>query len=143
MNHGNENEYLVAQIKLTLDADTLDQDTRNALQRSRIAALQSKQGAWRKMPWLEFAVSASLVAVLALTLSKPKSVPHENTTGKTLASAESHKDPALKASTEHQAAKKSDSTVTDPELLENLDFYEDQEFYQWLSDSGQQGVKDA
>lgn len=143
MNHTDENQQLIDQIKQTLDAETLDQDARNALQRARIAALQSKKGAWWKMPWLEFAVSASLVAVLALTLPKTKSVPHENTTGKTLASAELIKVPAPKAPTEHQAAKKPDSSVPDPELLENLDFYEDQEFYQWLSDSGQQGVKDA
>ena len=143
MNHGNENQYIIAQIKQTLDAEALDQDTRSALQRARISALQSKQGIWRKIPWLEFAVSASLVAVLAVTLPKTKSVPHETTTGKAIASADLTKQQAPKTPTENKSVKKPDSSVADPELLENLDFYEDQEFYQWLSDSEQRGAKDA
>ena len=123
---GTEHDSLIRDIRQVLDANPPDADSRRALQLARAKALTPEaKRAWR-LPWLEVAVSASLVAVLAVTLPRPpaavKAPQPVAAAGKpapaATATAKAAK-PAVKAAPETAAA--------DADLLENLEFYE------WLS----------
>ncbi|WP_297801566.1 hypothetical protein [Arenimonas sp. GDDSR-1] len=139
---GTEHDSLIRDIRQVLDANPPDADSRRALQLARAKALTPEaKRAWR-LPWLEVAVSASLVAVLAVTLPRPpaavKAPQPVAAAGKpapaATATATAAK-PAVKAAPETAAA--------DADLLENLELYEDAEFYQWLSEQDGEGVHDA
>lgn len=137
---GTEHDSLIRGIRQVLDANPPDADTRLALQRARARALtpEPKRG-WR-LPWLEVAVSASLVAVLAITLPRPpvavKPQAPVAVAGKPApASTATAAKPAVKTAPETAAA--------DADLLENLELYEDAEFYQWLSEQDGEGAQDA
>ena len=137
---GTEHDSLIRDIRQVLDANPPDADTRLELQRARAKALTPEpKRSWR-LPWLEFAVSASLVAVLAVTLPRPpaavKAPQPVAAAGKPApAATATAAKPAVKAAPETAAA--------DADLLENLELYEDAEFYQWLSEQDGEGVHDA
>jgi hypothetical protein len=91
------------------------------------------------MPWLEFALASTLVAVLAVNLTdRPSTV-------------KDRPSQAVTATTQPAAAKSpvKSSPVADPgelpdaDLLENLELYEDADFYQWLSEQDGEGALDA
>lgn len=137
---GSDDAQLIQDIRQVLDANPPDADTRRALQHARAKALapESKR-AWR-LPWLEVAVSASLVAVLAITLPRQpvalKPPPAVAAAGKPAAPATATAaKPVLKTPPATVAA--------DADLLENLELYEDAEFYQWLSEQDGEGAQDA
>jgi hypothetical protein len=137
---GSDDAQLIQDIRQVLDANPPDADTRRALQHARAKALapESKR-AWR-LPWLEVAVSASLAAVLAITLPRQpvalKPPPAVAAAGKPAAPATATAaKPVLKTPPATVAA--------DADLLENLELYEDAEFYQWLSEQDGEGAHDA
>jgi hypothetical protein len=144
----NNDETFIQQIKLRLDEHQLDADTRLALQQARVKAMSAGSRRRWRMPWLEFAVTASLLTVLALNLpvTKPAKTPEkiEPSTAKsvqprrTATAATASKTPA-----KTPAAKPTNQSTADAELLENLELYEDAEFYQWLSEQPHQGAQDA
>lgn len=142
---GNDDRF-IQQVVQVLDAHPADAEARAALQRARGKALSASPRARRRMPWLPFAVTASLLTVLALNLpqQKPSVAPQKASaslaTGKANASA-----PASSPAKPMPQAKKTpaESPAADADLLENLDMYEDAEFYQWLSEQSGQGAHDA
>ena len=144
----NNDEHFAQQIKQQLDAHKLDADTRLALQQVRAKALSvSARRSWR-LPWLEFAVTASLLTVLAINFPaiKPAKVPEKiapNTAQTTQKRSAPSAAPPNKTPTKTAAGKPVIPSAADAELLENLELYEDAEFYQWLSEQPQQGAHDA
>lgn len=135
-------ETLIHDIRQVLDANPPDAETRNALQRARACALTPEQKRTWRLPWLEFAVTASLIAVLAINLpgrqasvKTPQPSPIA-TAGKSV--------PATPTTATSTATKAAPATATaDADLLENLELYEDAEFYQWLSEQDAEGAQDA
>jgi hypothetical protein len=148
----NNDETFIRQIKQQLDEHRLDADTCLALQQARIKAMSpASRRRWR-MPWLEFAVTASLLTVLALNLpaNKPAKAPDNNAPG--LVQTVHPRNPGgsatpanapVKPAAQPTQNKPAGQSVADAELLENLELYEDAEFYQWLSEQPQQGAHDA
>ena len=68
MTGNEENTRLIADIRKLLDQTPLDTDSRAALQRARGHALEAgRRRAWHA-PWLQVALGASLLAVLAISL---------------------------------------------------------------------------
>lgn len=154
MTGDNREQQLIADIRHLLDAELQDADTRAALQQARIRALAGHQKRQRT-PWLEFALAASLVAVVAVNLPQSKT----ETRSATVASV-AQKAPAAsnsKAVAVHQPDKSTSPSAATPQakpiasqapaidmdLLENLELYEDTEFYEWLSEQEGQGGLDA
>lgn len=137
---GTENDSLIRDIRQVLDANPPDADTRLTLQHARAKALapESKR-AWR-LPWLEVAVSASLVAVLAIALPRQ---PAAVKTPQAVAAAGKPAPPATATSAKPAVKAPPASAAADADLLENLELYEDAEFYQWLSEQDGEGVQDA
>lgn len=143
--NGNDDRF-IQQVVQVLDANPADADARAALQRARGKALTASPQARRRMPWLPFAVTASLLTVVALNMpqQKPSTAPQKPTAS--LASSKTNTSaPASIPAKPAQQAKKTpvESTPADADLLENLDMYEDAEFYQWLSEQSGQGAHDA
>ncbi len=143
-----QDKQLIADIKQLLDSQTLDSDTRLALQKARATAFSREAKSWWQLPWLQFAVSASLIAVLAINLPNRKSAPTLAIKPETVAVSYSPiKEPVKVVATtvEQPTAIKSTAlqASVDIDLLENLELYEDAEFYQWLSEQDTQGVSDA
>lgn len=141
-------QRLIADIKQALENQTLDSDTRLALQKARARALQKSSAPWRTLPWFKFAMTASLFAVLAINLPNKKSVPTLVTKPETVAAntapSKSLVKPIItpvKKPVEVKAV--STEPSADADLLENMELYEDAEFYQWLSEQDTQGVTDA
>lgn len=137
---GTENGSLIRDIRQVLDANPPDADARRALQHARARALapEARRG-WR-LPWLEVAVSASLVAVLAITLPRPPTAVKPQAT----VAAAGNPAPATAATAAKPAVKTApEAAVADADLLENLELYEDAEFYQWLSEQDGEGAQDA
>lgn len=151
MTGNDEHLKLIADIRKVLDEATLDADSRAALQRARGHALQnSRRKSWR-MPWLQFALGTSLLAVLAVNLPErgmlsdgqgpthqvaviePAPAKAANTTSKT---------EAVKSKTPAESVAAA-SAAMDADLLENLEMYEDAEFYQWLSEQDAEGASDV
>ena len=162
MTHNDSEHRLIADIKHLLDADLPDADTRAALQQARIRALNESEKRSPRTPWLEFAVAASLVAVLAVNLPQSKngsqSAPatalaarKETSTSATAVAVLPQKSPppmppTLVRPTDSRLQAKPLATqvsTIDMDLLENLDLYEDTEFYEWLSEQEDQGGIDA
>jgi hypothetical protein len=137
---GSDDDQLIQDIRQVLDANPPDAESRRALQHARAKALTPESNrAWR-LPWLEVAVSASLVAVLAVTLPRQpvalKPPPAVAAAGKPA--------PPATATAAKPVVKTSPATVAaDADLLENLELYEDAEFYQWLSEQDGEGAQDA
>ena len=158
MTGNEENTRLIADIRKLLDQTPLDTDSRAALQRARGHALQKgRRRAWH-VPWLQVALGASLLAVLAISL--PHREQHALGTGAANPVAVAEPMPAMSPAI---ATKPEDTPVRpvstnqvdakpaaiasvpamDADLLENLEFYEDAEFYQWLSEQDAEGASDA
>ncbi len=147
MNQAQE-QRLIADIKQVLESQTLDSDARLALQKARALALAKSTTSWHKLPWLPFAVTASLIAVLAINLptnkteqalvAKPETEALNNPLSKVSAKP-------IATVVEKPVAIKSVAVKAsvDEDLLENLELYEDAEFYQWLSEQDSQGATDA
>lgn len=137
---GTENDSLIHDIRQVLDANPPDADTRRALQHARAKALapESKR-AWR-LPWLEVAVSASLVAVLAIALPRQ---PAAVKAPQAVAAAGNPAPPTTATAAKPDMKKAPTTIAADADLLENLELYEDAEFYQWLSEQDGEGVQDA
>ncbi len=145
---------LIADINHILDSQPLDQDSRFALQKARARAMQKSSSPWRALPWLKFALSATLIAVLAINLPSKKSVPAHPAKPETVAVNNSPSKASAKP-VATVAVKPTAMTATstikpvavnpivDADLLENLELYEDGEFYQWLSEQDTQGVTNA
>lgn len=155
MNPENEETRLIANIKQLLDADLPDVDTRAALQKARIHALSRTENRRQRNYWLEFAVAASLVAVVVVNLPQ-----HKNDVGKPAVKIVSQRSEApikTPAVTQPQVLAPEppsqptsivkpavvQTAVMDIDLLENLDLYEDTEFYEWLSEQDGLGGLDA
>jgi hypothetical protein len=151
----NQETRLVADIKHLLDADLPDADTRAALQKARIRALSRTENRRQRSYWLEFAVAASLVAVVVVNLPQ-----HKNDDSRSSVKVvDQRSDSPIKAPAVTQpqvlaaeppsrpltAVKPAvvQAAVTDIDLLENLDLYEDTEFYEWLSEQDSLGGLDA
>ena len=147
-------QQLIADIKHLLDSERPDTDTRAALQQARIRAL-ADSGNRQRMPWLEFAVAASLVALVAVNLPQSKTdspsspgkpvvqKPVSAITGKAVAARQPDKPTSPSAATPQAKPLASQAPAIDIDLLENLDLYEDTEFYEWLSEQEGQGGLDA
>jgi hypothetical protein len=154
MTGDNREHTMIADIKRLLDAELPDADTRAALQQARIRAL-SATGKRQRTPWLEFAVAASLVAVVAVNLPRPKPAavpapatavartPASANAVKTAVTPQPVKPTSPSAATPQAKPVASQATAIDMDLLENLDLYEDTEFYEWLSEQEGEGVLDA
>lgn len=155
MNPENEETRLIADIKQLLDADLPDVDTRAALQQARIRALNRTENRRQRNHWLEFAVAASLVAVVVVNLPQ-----HKNDDSQSSASvvAQRSDSPIKKPAVAQQQAPTAEppsrppaavkpavvqAAAMDIDLLENLDLYEDTEFYEWLSEQDSLGGLDA
>ena len=132
---GNDEQLkLITDIRRVLDDAPLDVDSRAALQRARGHALQAgRRRAWHA-PWLQVALGASLLAVLAISL--PHREQHALGTGAANPVAVAEPMTAIPAAIASVPA-------VDADLLENLEFYEDAEFYQWLSEQDAEGASDA
>ena len=155
MNPENEETRLIADIKQLLDADLPDVDTRAALQKARIRALNRTENHRQRSYWLEFAVAASLVAVVVVNLPQHKNDDSEPSANVVAQRSDSPiKKPAVTQpqvlapeppSRPLNAVKPAvvQAAVTDIDLLENLDLYEDTEFYEWLSEQDSLGGLDA
>lgn len=148
----NNDESLTQQIKQQLDAQVVDADTRLALQQVRVKALSTATHRGWRMPWLEFAVTASLLTVLAVTIPayKPaKSPERKSPSAAQVAETRGIRPPATASTPSNNISAKpmveepANQIAADAELLENLDLYEDAEFFQWLSEQPQQGAHDA
>jgi hypothetical protein len=158
MTGNDDNLKLITDIRRVLDDTPLDADSRAALQRARGHALQAgRRRAWR-MPWLQVALGASLAAVLAVNLPERGKLFDDAETTKQVASAEPtpatspalssnpKQAPVRPASTKQEDAKPAaiaSVPAADADLLENLEMYEDAEFYQWLSEQDAEGAIDA
>lgn len=155
MTEKNKEQHMIANIKRMLDDNRLDVDTRAALQQARIRALAKTAKYQKPQRWLEFAVAASLVAILAINLPyikndapstgeslKPKN-PSLAINTKTRSDQHSIKPKQTPASVATTQTNTNQAETIDMDLLENLDLYEDTEFYQWLSEQEAQGDLDA
>lgn len=161
MTHNDSERRLIADIKQLLDAELPDADTRAALQQARIRAL-NEPGKRQRRPWLEFAVAASLLAAVAVNLPESKTDPQSapatplaarnttNTSGTAVAVLPQKPPPPMPPTlvrpTDSRLQAKpvaSQAAAVDMDLLENLDLYEDTEFYEWLSEQESQGGLDA
>ncbi len=147
MNQSQE-QRLIGNIKHLLESQTLDSGTRLALQKARTLALANSSLSWWQWPWLQFAVSASLIAVLAINLPNKSSAPTHAIKSETVAVNYSpSKEPVKVIATTVEQPTVIKSTAVqasvDIDLLENLELYEDAEFYQWLSEQDTKGVSDA
>jgi hypothetical protein len=158
MTGNEENTKLIADIRRVLDDTPLDADSRAALQRARGHALQNgRRRAWH-MPWLQVALGAALLAVLAINLPERGNLFDDTDTAKQVVSAEPApamppaiatkpmQAPLRPASTEQEDAKPVaivSVQAADADLLENLEMYEDAEFYQWLSEQDAEGASDV
>ena len=148
---------LIGQIRQHLERDLPDADTRAALQQARIKALAADHGRPRRAPWLGFAVAASLLAVVLVKLPNAETdagrlLANHNNTAKSTPAVATHTDskPAANTQTASKTADKPASAAAKPtgpaadlDLLENLELYEDTEFYEWLSEQDGQGGLDA
>ena len=155
MNPENEETRLIADIKHRLDAELPDADTRAALQQARIRALSRTDNRRQRSYWLEFAVAASLVAVVVVNLPQHKNDNSQPSVKAVARSSDSPiKEPAVTQpqvlAAEHPSRPLNavkpvvvQAAVTDIDLLENLDLYEDTEFYEWLSEQDGLGGLDA
>jgi hypothetical protein len=135
-----DNDKLIRDIRQMLDANPPDTETRHALQRVRAKVLTTgTKRSWR-IPWLEFALAATLVAVLAVNLpGKPAAITDRQAQSSAVATK-----PSTVAKPVHKTAPTSDTdTSIDADLLENLELYEDADFYQWLSEQDGEGALDA
>jgi hypothetical protein len=136
---GSEEDKLTRDIRQVLDDNPPDADTRHALQRIRGKALASDAKRSRRTPWLEFALASTLVAVLAVNLtgrsSNVKDRPSQAVTATT--------QPAPAKSTIKSSPVADTGALPDADLLENLELYEDADFYQWLSEQDSEGALDA
>lgn len=158
MNGNDEQLKLITDIRRVLDDTPLDADSRTALQRARGHALQAgRRRAWR-MPWLQVALGASLAAVLAVNLPEHEQRAEGIGSANAVASAEPtpatspaiaskpKQAPVRPASSKQEDAKPAaiaSAPAVDADLLENLEMYEDAEFYQWLSEQDAEGAIDA
>ncbi|MBP7369862.1 MAG: hypothetical protein KA902_00325 [Arenimonas sp.] len=149
MNQSQE-QRLIADIKQILDSQPLDQDSRFALQKARAQALTNPSRSCRQLPWLPFAFTACLIAILAINL--PSKAPSPASAPKPKISVVSVNNPPTKVSAkpiativEKPVATNSATSLSsaDADLLDNLEFYEDVEFYQWLAEQDNHGVADA
>jgi hypothetical protein len=143
--NGNDDTF-IQQVVQVLDAHPADADARAALQRARGNALTTSPRARRRIPWLPFAVTASLLTVLALNLpqQKPHTMPQKPAVSLATGPAKASAPAASPAKPAQQVQKNPvESANADADLLENLDMYEDAEFYQWLSEQSGQGAHDA
>jgi hypothetical protein len=152
MTGNDDNLKLIADIREVLDRTPLDASARAALQRARGRALQNGGKNPGHMPWLTFALGASLTAVVAVNLpqSKPDSRPAPATpvvrnasAGKAVAALASDKPISPSAAKPQAKPLAAQAPAIDIDLLENLDLYEDAEFYEWLSEQEAQGGLDA
>ena len=155
MNPENEETRLIADIKHLLDTDLPDADTRAALQKARIRALSQTENRRQRSYWLEFAVAASLVAVVVVNLPQHKNDDSRPSVKVVAQQSDSPiKAPAVTKPQVLAAEPPSrpltavkpavvQAAVTDIDLLENLDLYEDTEFYEWLSEQDSLGGLDA
>lgn len=147
-------QRLIADIKRLLDAEPPDAETRSALQQSRIRALAAT-GKRQSMPWLGFALAASLVAVVAVNLPQSKTGTRPDTAapvvqkapvtsaGRAVAASVPDKSVSPSAAAPQAKPLSAQTSAIDMDLLENLDLYEDTEFYEWLSEQESQGGLDA
>lgn len=141
-----EEEKLIGTVRQVLDSSQPDADSRRALQIARGQALSAHKHVRQRMPWLPFAVSACLLVVLALNIPTAKMVKPSTKPANTVAKAE-----PTQAAKSTKSAKPAETAPVNPaskapidaELLENLELYEDAEFYQWLSEQPKQGAHDA
>ncbi len=145
---------LIADIKRLLDAELPDAKTRSALQQSRIRAL-AETGKRQRTPWLAFALAASLVAVVAVNLpqSKPGTRPATaapvaykapvTSAGKAVVTSVPDKPTPPSSDKPQTKPLAAQAPAIDMDLLENLELYEDTEFYEWLSEQEGQGGLDA
>lgn len=144
-----DDTHLIAQIRQQLERDRPDAGTRAALQQARIRALSGVPARVRPAPWLGFALAASLLAVVFIVLpGKPAGTDQRlaSQNGKTDAVATTKQRPgntAIGKGPTQQAAKPPVTPAPDLDLLENLELYEDTEFYEWLSEQDGQGGLDA
>lgn len=155
MTDTNTEQKMIADIKQLLDADMPDIDTRAALQQARIRALTDSEKHTQRKPWLEFAVAASLVAVVVANLPQSKNDVQStattpiaqkttvSTSTKTVATLPPDKPKSPSAVRTQTTPVTSQASAIDIDLLENLDLYEDPEFYEWLSEQEAQGGIDA
>jgi len=136
---GSEEDKLTRDIRQVLDDNPPDADTRHALQRIRGKVLASDAKRPRRTPWLKFALASTLVAVLAVNLTgRPGTVkdrPSQAVTATT--------QPAPAKSTVKSSPVADTGALPDADLLENLELYEDADFYQWLSEQDGEGALDA
>lgn len=151
MTDNSDDARLIAQIRQQLERDRPDAATRAALQQARIRALSGRPVHSRAAPWRGFALAASLLAVVFIALpDKPaggdKRLASQNVQGDTVAAASQRpantatgKGPGAAAQTVAKPA----TPAPDLDLLENLELYEDTEFYEWLSEQEAQGGLDA
>jgi len=142
MNTHDPNEHrFIEQINTLLDANTADADDRKALQQARARALQATPKRGASMPWMAFALSAALATVLVVNL--PGKAP--NVATQTPAQSKASVGTAQSAASNGTAKKSAATAVSalELDLIENLELYEDVEFYQWLSEQSEQGAHDA
>lgn len=155
MTDKNSEQHMIADIKRLLDAHTLDVDTRTSLQKARIRALTGTESSWSRRPWPELAFAVSVMAVVAIYLPQIKTVEPEATrpslvnkpttivSKNTIPISPTVKtDRALTKTPSISPIAKQVQTI-DMDLLENLDLYQDAEFYEWLSELEDQGEIDA
>jgi hypothetical protein len=155
MTEENKEQELIANIKQMLDTNRLDVDTRAALQQARIHALAQTTKYQKPQRWLEFAFVASFLTILAINLPYfktdapltgvsqiPKKPSLANNT-KTHSDQHSVKPEQSLSSVATTQKNANQAQAIDMDLLENLDLYEDTEFYQWLSEQETQGDLDA
>lgn len=145
-----QEQRLIADIKQILDSQPLDQDSRFALQKARALALTNPSRSWRQLPWLPLALTACLIAVLATNLPSKAPSPVSAPKPKTAEVAVNHPSSNVSAKPIDTIAEKpvmtnsaTTKTSADADLLDNLEFYQDVEFYQWLSEQDNHGVADA
>ncbi len=142
MNTHDPNEHrLIEQINALLDANRANTDERKALQlaRSRALLTQPKRGA--PLPWMAFALSAAFATVIVVNLpGKHPIVAKQAITQSKPPTA------SVSPANNNPVSTKSATSATsalDLDLIENMELYEDAEFYQWLSEQSAQGAHDA
>ena len=155
MSNDNKEQNMIAEIKRLLDADIPDHETRVALQKARIQALAGTEKRWQRNHWLEFGFAATLLAVIAINLPQPKStvptVPPSLVDNKPIAIVSTNTNTVQQVNKPKRTSSNLPSAAPianqaesiDMDLLENLDLYQDSEFYEWLSEQEAQGVIDA
>lgn len=151
MTEENKEQHMIANIKRMLDENRLDVDSRAALQQARIRALAITAKYQKPQRWLAFAVAACLVAILAINL------PYIKNDAPSIGQSQIPKKPSLaintKTGSDQHSIKPKQTPASqmntkqaqsiDMDLIENIDLYEDAEFYQWLSEQEVQGDLDA